>query len=250
MGIHIGIPGGGTFDLGPVFNKGKDKLSEAWDNITGQTNADIARENLDYEREVFEYQKKLQQDIFAREDNAVSRRVADLQRAGLSPTLAAGSAASVGPTVATKAPHREQTDYSGLTQMALLAYNLMKMKADVSKTYAENKLIEMQQSKTLQEQQNLALDAAKKAIDNARNRYDFNKQKESGLTSKPSAGGSIFRDVTNVFNSANDALRDKSKGRQVQKIGDIEIYTDDGIVKGVLDRTKKRSEFKSQIYKK
>lgn len=39
-------------------------------------------------------QRKLQKETWAREDNAVSRRVADLKAAGLSPTLAAGSAAA------------------------------------------------------------------------------------------------------------------------------------------------------------
>lgn len=38
----------------------------------------------------FSYQRQLNQQIMNREDNAVSRRAADLQRAGLHPTLAAG----------------------------------------------------------------------------------------------------------------------------------------------------------------
>lgn len=53
------------------------------------TQKQIAEENL-------QYQKDFNEQIFAREDNAVQRRARDLEAAGLSKTLAAGSAASAG----------------------------------------------------------------------------------------------------------------------------------------------------------
>lgn len=45
-----------------------------------------------------------QKRVWEREDNAVQRRVADLRKAGLSPTLAAGSAAGVSQPIRVEAP--------------------------------------------------------------------------------------------------------------------------------------------------
>lgn len=58
--------------------------------------------NLGFQSKQIEYQKALQERMFQREDNAVQRRVADLRAAGLSPVLAAGSAAQAGPVVDVK----------------------------------------------------------------------------------------------------------------------------------------------------
>ena len=47
----------------------------------------------------FDYQKSLQNQVFAREDNSVQIRMEDLKAAGLNPNLAAGSAAGAGSVV-------------------------------------------------------------------------------------------------------------------------------------------------------
>lgn len=73
--------------------------------------------NLDLQKDNLAYQKNLQKHIFEREDSAVQRRVNDLIKAGLSPTLAAGSSAGAGSVVSTSAPQRKN-NLEALTALA------------------------------------------------------------------------------------------------------------------------------------
>lgn len=111
--------------LGTLATAGAS-LYGAYDQMkTNDLNFQLQKENL-------EYQKSLQQTIFNREDNAVQRRVADLKAAGLSPTLAAGSAASAGQAISTKGPERT----SNLEAMASLA-NVRTMLAEQQRAQTE-----------------------------------------------------------------------------------------------------------------
>lgn len=58
---------------------------------TNQTNRDIAAENLKYQRELQEYQKGLQEEIFNREDTAYERTAQDMLKAGLNPLTMQGT---------------------------------------------------------------------------------------------------------------------------------------------------------------
>ena len=62
--------------------------------------------NFDYMKKQYEYQKELNQKMMDREDNAIQRRAADMQQAGINPLLAAGQPAQAQHAVAAQAPQR------------------------------------------------------------------------------------------------------------------------------------------------
>ena len=84
-------------------------------------NDNIAKENLDFQKDVYNYQKQLQREIFQREDNAIRRRAADIAAAGGNPATAweQNTGAGAGSPVSVTAPHRDYYDMS-LIQSSLV----------------------------------------------------------------------------------------------------------------------------------
>ena len=103
------------------------------------------QKNYAQQKQVFEWQKSVQETNWQREDNAVQRRVADLKGAGLSPVLAAGSAAQAGPPVSVTAPQRQPTP---LIDKAVQVMAMLRQQVDISRTEAETDAIMAQAERT------------------------------------------------------------------------------------------------------
>ncbi len=136
--------------FGDALNVGVNLLN-AGASVFGAWNQKKTNDlNYQLQKDQYEYQKNLQQIMFGREDNAVQRRVADLKAAGLSPTLAAGSAASAGPVVSTSAPQRNSdlSAYLTLAQVGTMLANQQKAQteADIARQSLAQAKIQTQAS--------------------------------------------------------------------------------------------------------
>lgn len=136
--------------FGDALNVGANLLT-AGANVFGAINEKKTNDlNYQLQRDQYEYQKNLQQIMFGREDNAVQRRVADLKAAGLSPTLAAGSAASAGPVVSTSAPQKQSdlSAYLAIAQIGTMLANQQKAQteADIARQSLAQAKIQTQAS--------------------------------------------------------------------------------------------------------
>lgn len=109
-----------------------------------------------------QYQKRLQKQLFAREDNAIQRRVADAEAAGFNKFSVMGEGSPAGGAVSVQAPHISEdlgskvadtlsTMYSLATQKALAKKADAEAKqSDVAFKLAENKLLSDNMATTLE----------------------------------------------------------------------------------------------------
>jgi len=76
---------------------------------------DMANMGMQYQG--MQYQKEVQKKTWEREDNAVQRRAADLQAAGINPLLAAGSAAASSTPIQVGVPQADLSNAQGMSTM-------------------------------------------------------------------------------------------------------------------------------------
>lgn len=98
-------------------------------------NDNISKENLAFQKDVYNYQKQLQREIFQREDNAIRRRAADIAAAGGNPATAweQNTGAGAGAPVSVTAPHRDYYD------MSLIQSSLVQLQ-EAGKQFRQNRI--------------------------------------------------------------------------------------------------------------
>lgn len=129
-----------SFAIAAGIAAGAAGLYSAWKGSKSakETNA----QNVNFQQQTNAQNIALTREAWARDDNAVQRRAADLKAAGLSQTLAAGSPAGVSSPIRVQAPEVQDTYRD--PQLAQNVMAAIQMQADYSQTRAQTTLLKQQ----------------------------------------------------------------------------------------------------------
>lgn len=178
--------------------------------------------------EQFDFAKKQYDEQKQREDNAIQRRVADLEASGINKLMAAGQAANAGGMVGTTGAGSGGSGNFTAPQMQMQIqqsidsiYNALKMTNDLAISDQQKKLIEAQvlgeyESQNLTREQREQLDAKKQEII-----YNLDKSKNLGLRTTDAMNTNIntLIGATKTFKNELEDATEKSK-ESAKRTGD------------------------------
>lgn len=140
-----------TNTIGLLYNIGSGIATQVQNAKNDKWNKEFAQKQFDYQKEIndrnqqnwqtaFDYQKDLNNQIMSREDNAVQRRAADLQAAGISKNLAAGSPAQAAALSSVSSGNTGSGFNSGAIANSNKQFQQMQ-KMDIMNSYAQYEVL-------------------------------------------------------------------------------------------------------------
>lgn len=202
--------------------------------------------NYNLSKEQLEWQKAAQRRTWRREDSAVQRRVSDLRKAGLSPTLAAGSAAQTSSPIPVNAPQSNITASAMDKVTATMA--LLKQKKDISATQAQTDLAQAQKAWTKNQDIGTTMSNMGKAIDNAEKTWNLAKAEEAGVATTDNGK---YSNMIRAFEAVMNKMEDKNPKNTIQKIKEWDKKTSAELnAKGTAvenARREKREQFDNSL---